>query len=359
MKNILMSVIKTVYRMKCHGLVLVFPLILCKVVSYDLTTKRCQLKNKQIGRCIPKSICAIDAKINTNADPESPGCSSGSICCQMFAKIVTPDNGNSGSVSNGISDTSTTDIGIEATIKHETIMLCLGRQLFNFRCSTAFRLHTAFLAPKLATALHISFFNPRVINRLCSIFGEILSSRMSNPEYKGNDLVDILIEESKGKNPLLMYPSYGLLQAISSEFVFIFALRANALKCAYLSNAYKFPKRTMPSTVESECSGTTKNCLGVGGHGSEIAHVDPNVYSYCYNYTLPEIPFDTDPEFPLSSVTIFANIWQQILPELHPGDSGLLQHICIGIIVDNHGYKLFQKNCALQRLTHQYKELFS
>ncbi|XP_048518113.1 cytochrome P450 6k1-like [Dendroctonus ponderosae] len=77
---------------------------------------------------------------------------------------------------------------------------CLGRQLFNFRCSTAFRLHTAFLAPKLATALHISFFNPRVINRLCSIFGEILSSRMSNPEYKGNDLVDILIEESKGKN---------------------------------------------------------------------------------------------------------------------------------------------------------------
>ncbi|KAH1027316.1 hypothetical protein HUJ05_000846 [Dendroctonus ponderosae] len=103
MKNILMSVIKTVYRMKCHGLVLVFPLILCKVASYDLTTKRCQLKNKQIGRCIPKSICAIDAKINTNADPESPGCSSGSICCQMFAKIVTLDNGNSGSVSNGIS----------------------------------------------------------------------------------------------------------------------------------------------------------------------------------------------------------------------------------------------------------------
>nr|UUB32651.1 cytochrome P450 CYP345E2 [Dendroctonus rhizophagus] len=76
----------------------------------------------------------------------------------------------------------------------------LGRQMFDFRYSTAFRLLTAFLAPKLATALDISFFDPRVISRLCSIFGEILTSRMSTPEYKGKDLIDIFIEESKGKN---------------------------------------------------------------------------------------------------------------------------------------------------------------
>ncbi|ERL85835.1 hypothetical protein D910_03250 [Dendroctonus ponderosae] len=55
-------------------------------------------------------------------------------------------------------------------------------------------------APKLANALDISLFDPRVLNRLSSIFGEILSSRISTPELKGKDLIDIIIEESKNKN---------------------------------------------------------------------------------------------------------------------------------------------------------------
>ncbi|XP_048518064.1 cytochrome P450 6k1 [Dendroctonus ponderosae] len=76
----------------------------------------------------------------------------------------------------------------------------LGRQLFDFRYSTAFRLFSGFLAPKLANALDISLFDPRVLNRLSSIFGEILSSRISTPELKGKDLIDIIIEESKNKN---------------------------------------------------------------------------------------------------------------------------------------------------------------
>ncbi|KAH1021275.1 hypothetical protein HUJ04_010810, partial [Dendroctonus ponderosae] len=45
-----------------------------------------------------------------------------------------------------------------------------------------------------------SLFDPRVLNRLSSIFGEILSSRISTPELKGKDLIDIIIEESKNKN---------------------------------------------------------------------------------------------------------------------------------------------------------------
>ncbi|KAH1021276.1 hypothetical protein HUJ04_010811 [Dendroctonus ponderosae] len=48
-------------------------------------------------------------------------------------------------------------------------------QLF-LRYSTAFRLFTGLLAPKLANALDMSLFDPRVLNRLSSIFGEILSN---------------------------------------------------------------------------------------------------------------------------------------------------------------------------------------
>lgn len=55
-----------------------------------------------------------------------------------------------------------------------------------------------------------------------------------------------------------------------------------------------------------------------------------NAKYYCY--MLPEIPFDTDPEFPLSGVTIFANIWQHIVPEVQPGDPGSsLVLICASI----------------------------
>lgn len=74
----------------------------------------------------------------------------------------------------------------------------LGRKMFEFRISTALRQMGVFFAPGLCELLKVSIVDPSIITTLKGIFTDVLHTRMTSSNPKGNDFVDILLEAHKG-----------------------------------------------------------------------------------------------------------------------------------------------------------------
>ncbi|CAG9766997.1 unnamed protein product [Ceutorhynchus assimilis] len=76
----------------------------------------------------------------------------------------------------------------------------LGRRVFDFRYSTAFRNLSAWFTPNLVHTFNISFVEPNTSNRLQAIFNEVLDQRKSSCLNKGSDLIDIMLEAQNKSN---------------------------------------------------------------------------------------------------------------------------------------------------------------
>lgn len=73
----------------------------------------------------------------------------------------------------------------------------LGRQMFDFRISTAMRQMGVFFAPDFVDALNIPFFDTRILDKLKEILMDVLNSRRKLKHLKGNDFVDTLLEVNR------------------------------------------------------------------------------------------------------------------------------------------------------------------
>lgn len=84
------------------------------------------------------------------------------------------------------------------TFKDENaIFRKIGRKMFDFRITTALRQIGVFFAPKFCEMLNVNFFDTSIITSLAGIFSDVLHSRMASTNLKGNDFVDILLEENR------------------------------------------------------------------------------------------------------------------------------------------------------------------